>query len=73
MPNSTIKKPEKPRPDFPLFAHAKKRWSKKVKGKTEYFGLWDDPDGVEHEWGRVKEASLQGRPTLRRAHRSRVA
>jgi integrase len=38
-------KPDKPSPDFPLFAHATGRWAKKVKGQFLYFGPWDDPDG----------------------------
>jgi integrase len=39
-------KPEKPRPDFPLFPHQTGRWAKKIKGRMHYFGPWFDPDGA---------------------------
>lgn len=58
------KKPEKPRPDFPLFPHANGRWAKKVRQRLVYFGKWsDDPKGERalDLWLDQKDALLAGR------------
>jgi hypothetical protein len=39
-------KPSKPYPEFPLYAHNNKRWTKKIRTKTHFFGPWSDPDGA---------------------------
>jgi integrase len=57
-------KPEKPRPDFPLFPHASGRWAKKVGGKFAYFGkIADDPQGKAalELWIQRKDDLLAGR------------
>jgi integrase len=59
-----ICKPPKPYTDFPLFAHATKRWAKKIKGKLYYFGPWDDPSGALEKFKAQREA-LYSRVTPR--------
>ena len=57
-------RPPKPRPDFPLFAHRNGRWAKKVRGKFEYFGKWEDDWKGERAlqvWLDQKDLLLAGR------------
>ncbi len=65
MVNSTtrrsIRKPPKPYPDFPLFAHATGRWAKKIRGKFYYFGPWDDPDKALEKYKTEREALYTGK------------
>ena len=57
-------RPRKPRPDFPLFPHARGYWAKKVKGRLHYFGkVASDPQGQAalDLWIAQKDDLLAGR------------
>lgn len=50
---SRQQKPDRPK-DFPLFAHATRRWAKKIKGRLHYFGPWSDPDAAVKKYLKEK-------------------
>lgn len=59
------KKPNKPHPDFPLYAHRNGQWAKKIKGKTWFFGKWDDPDAALVSYLDERDEILAGRDPRR--------
>ncbi len=62
--NGKADRPQKPRPDFPLYAHKVGRWAKKVRGRVVYFTKWsEDPKGVAalEQWLDQKDDLLAGR------------
>lgn len=52
-------RPSKPYPEFPLYPHASGKWAKKIRGKTCYFGRWEDPAGALTEY----EVMISGKTT----------
>ncbi|MAT70672.1 MAG: hypothetical protein CMJ58_14235 [Planctomycetaceae bacterium] len=65
-PKNKGSKPAKPRPDFPLFPHRNGQWAKKYRGRTYYFGRWDDPAEALRqfyaEWGYIQEHGCRPTP-----------
>lgn len=54
------KKPAKPYPEFPLYAHAGGVWAKRIRGRERYFGPWGDPDGALERYLREKDFLFAG-------------
>lgn len=62
--SNTKSRPDKPRPDFPLFPHRNGKWAKKVRGRFCYFTKWSqDPKGAKalEQWLDDKDELLAGR------------
>ncbi len=49
--HSTKKRPRKPSPEFPLFAHNNGQWCRKIAGKLHSFGTWADPSAALERHG----------------------
>ena len=58
-------KPKKPYPEFPFYAHRNGQWARKVKGKTHFFGTWDDPDAAMQNYNddihEIRQGSAKGK------------
>jgi hypothetical protein len=54
-PATRSAKPNKPYPEFPLYAHAAGVWAKKIRGKVHYLRPWNDPDGALKNYLAQKE------------------
>jgi len=44
------RRPAKPYPDYPLYAHSNGQWAKKIAGRVHYFGPWSDPQAALQRW-----------------------
>ena len=63
--STTSKCPDKPYPNFPLYAHKSGRWAKKICGKTHYFGPWSDPHAALRNYLTDKDDLEAGRTPRR--------
>ena len=55
------RKPDKPYPEFPLYAHPSGQWAKTIKGRKWYFGPWNKPEQALDEYLSVKDEIFAGR------------
>lgn len=61
MRKSASLKPNKPYPEFPLFAHNNGQWAKKIRGRHRFFGTWDDWKAASDRYERERDALYAGR------------
>lgn len=61
-------KPSKPSSSFPLFAHGNGQWSKKIRGRLHYFGVWENPDAALAEYLDRKDELQAGRTPHRKGN-----
>ena len=54
-------KPQKPYPDYPLFAHANGQWAKKINDRLHYFGVWNEPNAALDKYLRERDYLKNGR------------
>ena len=65
MTTTKSSRPARPTKDYPLFPHASGQWSKKIRGKLYYFGVWSEPDAARRRYERQRvdlEAGRKPRP-----------
>jgi len=53
---NSIKRPAKPYPEFPLYAHSRGYWCKTYQGKKYNCGPWDDPQAALRRWEEIRNA-----------------
>lgn len=60
------RKPAKPNPSFPLTPHNNGQWCKKIRGKIQFFGVWEDPRAALNNYLRIA-ADLHAEKPVRMA------
>ncbi|MEN6494948.1 MAG: integrase [Thermoguttaceae bacterium] len=58
-------KPDKPYPEYPLFAHSNGQWAKKIRGKFHYFGVWEKPEEARDLYLEQRDDLFAGRKPSR--------
>lgn len=58
--SQSSQRPEKPSPDFPLYAHSRGYWCKTHKGRKFNCGPWDDPQAALARWDEIRHKLERG-------------